>query len=105
PIVFNIGVDVETKPGLYGNINFNYRDEMPFTSDGLHTTDSYALLNLKLGFKKTIKHFGFDAYFGINNLTGTQYYAMVFVNQLPDAYIPAPNEINFYGGGSLKYIF
>jgi iron complex outermembrane recepter protein len=30
---------------------------------------------------------------------------MVFLNQLPDAYLPAPNEINYFGGVNLKYTF
>ena len=42
---------------------------------------------------------------GVNNITSVQYYQMVFVNQLPDAYLPAPNNINYYGGVNFKYIF
>jgi iron complex outermembrane receptor protein len=105
PIVFNAGVDIDTKIGLYGNVYYNYRSSMPFTSDGLNETDAYSLLNAKLGFRKSIKHFDLDIYTGANNITGTQYYNMVFVNQLPDAYIPAPNEFNFFGGVNLKYTF
>lgn len=78
---------------------------MPYTSDGLNETDAYSLLNAKLGFRKQLSDFNLDVYVGANNITGTQYYQMVFVNQLPDAYIPAPNEINFFGGINLKYTF
>lgn len=78
---------------------------MPYTSDGLNETDPYSLLNGKIGFRMGINRFSFDIYGGANNITGTQYYNMVFVNQLPDAYIPAPNEINFFGGVNLKYTF
>lgn len=105
PVVFNAGIDAYTKVGLYGNITYNYRSKMPFTSDGLNEADAYHLLNAKLGFRKTIKQFTFDAYLGLNNITSTQYYAMVFVNQLPDAYIPAPRKINFFGGAHLSYNF
>ncbi|MCB9257301.1 MAG: TonB-dependent receptor plug domain-containing protein [Chitinophagales bacterium] len=105
PLVFNAGVDVLTKIGLYGNINYNFRSKMPFTSDGLNEADAYHLLNAKIGFRKTIKAFAFDAYVGANNLTSTQYYSMLFINQLPDAYIPAPRKINFFGGASLSYSF
>jgi iron complex outermembrane recepter protein len=103
PMVFNLGVDAMAKNGLYGNLTFNYRGEMPFTSDGLNVADPYQLLNAKIGFKRNIKALSFDLFFGANNITGTQYYNMIFVNQLPDAYIPAPNEINFFGGINLKY--
>lgn len=105
PTVLNFGVDVDTKIGLYGNIYYNYRSSMPYTSDGLNKTDPYSLLNAKLGFRKNVKHINFDVYAGVNNITGTQYYNMIFVNQLPDAYIPGPNEINFFGCVNLKYTF
>lgn len=105
PLVYNIGIDVGTKPGLYGNVNYNYRSSMLYTSDKLNETKAFSLLNAKLGFRKRIKHFEFDLYVGANNITGSQYYYMVFVNQLPDAYIPAPNEINYFGGLNVKYIF
>ena len=105
PMVYNLGVDIDTKIGLYGNITYNYRSAMYYTSDGLNETNPFSLLNGKVGFRKAFKHFEFDAYAGANNITGSQYYYMVFVNQLPDAYIPAPNEINFFGGVNLKYNF
>lgn len=105
PMVYNLGVDIDTKIGLYGNITYNYRSAMYYTSDGLNETNPFSLLNGKIGFRKAFKHFELDAYAGANNITGSQYYYMVFVNQLPDAYIPAPNEINFFGGVNLKYNF
>lgn len=105
PLVLNVGIDMTTKAGFYGNLHFNYRSSMPFTSDGLNKAREYNLLNAKLGFRKTIRHIGLDIYAGVNNITGNQYYNMVFVNQLPDAFIPAPSEINFFGGANLRYIF
>jgi iron complex outermembrane receptor protein len=106
PVTANIGVDVVTNPGLYANTYYSYRDPMIFTSDGKHKTESYNLLNAKLGFRRSIStHFDVDAYVGVNNITGTQHYYMVFVNQLPDAYLPAPKEVNYFGGINLKYNF
>ena len=105
-IVANAGVDVFTKIGLYGNVTYSYRDAMYFTSDNLNQTEAFSLLNAKLGYRFSfLKHFDADVHFGANNITGTQYYQMVFLNQLPDAYIPAPSEINYFGGLSLKYNF
>ncbi len=104
-VVFNMGIDADTHLGLYGNVTFNYRDAMYFTSDELHQTDSYSLLNAKIGFRKTINHIRFDVYAGARDITGSQYYEMVFVNQLPDAYIPGPSEINYFGGVNIGYVF
>ncbi len=106
PITANVGVDVLTRPGLYGNINFSYRDAIPFTSDNVNITETFSLLNAKVGFKKTFgEHIEVDVFAGANNITGTQYFNMVFLNQLPDAYLPAPLETNYFGGANLRYIF
>ncbi len=103
PVVFNAGVDWTTKIGLYGNAYYNYRSRMPFTSDGVNKTDPYGLLNAKIGIRRHFHHLELDLYAGGYNLTGAQYYQMVFVNQLPDAYIPGPDALNFFGGINLKY--
>jgi iron complex outermembrane receptor protein len=105
PLTLNAGVDFMTKIGVYGNVNYLYRDAMPFTSDGVNKVAAYGLLNAKLGFAYQIKQFSFDLYAGATNITGTQYSYKVFVNQLPDAYLPAPNKINYFGGINLKYNF
>jgi iron complex outermembrane receptor protein len=106
PMTANIGLDVTTNAGLYGSLTFMHRDAMYFTSDNVNKTAAYDVLNGKIGFQKTLaEHWGLDVYAGAINLTGTQYYQMVFSNQMPDAYLPAPNKANFFGGVSLKYVF
>ena len=42
---------------------------------------------------------------GANNITSVRYAQMVFVNQLPDAFLPGPKDINYFGGVNLKYTF
>ena len=102
----NVGVDVLAVEGIYFNVVWSYKDAMPITSDNVYTTDSYQLLNAKIGIQRSLsKHFDLDAYFGCNNITGTQYPLMVFVNQLPDAYLPAALKANYFGGLNLKYNF
>jgi iron complex outermembrane receptor protein len=104
PVTANGGVDIFTNPGLYFNALYSYRDAMPITSDNTQKTASFGLLNAKLGYRHSItNHFNLNAYFGANNITGTKYYNMVFINQLPDAYIPGPDKINFFGGINLQY--
>lgn len=106
PITFNFGLDVATKMGFYMNATYSFRDPMPITSDDLLKTSAFSIVNAKIGYNKTFKsHYGVDVFFGANNITNTQYYYMVFVNQIPDAYLPAPNKINYFGGVNLKYIF
>ncbi len=105
-IVANIGLDVMTRIGLYGNLFYNYRDKQPITSLNDLYTKSYNLLNGKIGIQRSItKHIAADLYFGAQNITNTKYYLMVFVNQIPDAYMPAPRYSNVFGGINVKYAF
>ena len=104
--VVNIGVDATTKPGIYVNATYSYRDKMPISSDGVNYTTSYNLLNAKIGYQHSFtQHWDLNLYYGINNITNTQYPLMIFVNQLPDAYLPAPLKANQFGGINLKYNF
>ena len=80
--------------------------DLDIIADETYYTTSYNLLNAKAGIqRKILKHFEIDAFFGVNNITGVQYPFMVFVNQLPDAYLPAPLEANYFGGVNVKYNF
>jgi iron complex outermembrane receptor protein len=107
------GIDASTKPGIYFNFSHLYRDGVNISLERvtnnpetftLRKASSYNLLNGKIGFKKSLSsHFDLDAFFGVNNITGVQYPIMVFLNQLPDAYIPAPPKAVVYGGINLKY--
>lgn len=102
----NLGIDLMTRSGLYGNLVYSYKDGMPITSDDNNFAGSYQLLNSKLGYRKTVSnHIDLDFYFGVNNITGTQYPLMVFVNQLPDAYLPGPDKANYVGGINFSYHF
>ena len=101
----NFGADFTTRPGLYGNFIWSYKDGVPITSDGVNRSTSYNLLNVKFGYQRELsKHFNLDLSLGINNLTGVQYPIMIFANQLPDAYLPAPLKAVVFGGLNLKYI-
>lgn len=109
--VASMGVDFATNPGLYGNVAYTYRDPFPLTSDGLvsgvpYHVSSYSLLNAKLGYRRSLsRHFDLDTFVGANNLTGTKYPIMVFVNQIPDAYIAGPTKAVYFGAVNLKYNF
>jgi len=104
--VFNAGVDITAAHGIYATLYYSYKDKMPITADNMNMAPSFNLLNAKLGFRKSLsKHFDIDAFAGGTNLTGVQYYYMVFVNQLPDAYVPAPLNTNWFGGVNLRYNF
>jgi iron complex outermembrane recepter protein len=105
-IIANAGIDMQFSYGLYANVNYNYRDPTPITSVNNIYTSSYNLLNGKIGWQHALgRHFNADAYLGATNITNTKYYYMVFANQLPDAYVPAPKHAIIFGGVNLQYNF
>jgi iron complex outermembrane receptor protein len=119
PKIMNaLGVDVATKFGLYASLVHIYKDGATIgttrtsasgANPKVFTTyqaTSYNLLNGKIGFKKNLSsHFFMDIFFGVNNIAGTQYPIMMFINQIPDAYIPAPPKAVVFGGLNLRYNF
>jgi iron complex outermembrane receptor protein len=117
PKIMNaFGVDIATRFGVYANLVHIYKDGVTIgttrtSASGVnpkvfttYQSTSYNLLNGKIGFKKNLSsHFFLDLFFGVNNITGTQYPIMIFVSQIPDAYLPAPPKAVVYGGLNLKY--
>lgn len=102
----NIGFDVATKPGIYANMIYMYKNGFPVTSDNLNNTSGYGLLNAKIGYQGTLSgHFDLNAYFGVNNIAGKKYPIAVFINQLPDAYLLGPMKANYFGAINLNYTF
>ncbi|RYY67450.1 MAG: TonB-dependent receptor [Chitinophagaceae bacterium] len=108
PVTCNVGVDVVTRPGIYANIYYTHRDAVYLTSDNLESQQAaaFGLLNAKLGFRRSFgRHLSMDAWAGGSNLTDEKHYIMVFINQLPDAYVPGALDAQWFGSISLKYHF
>ena len=110
-VAFNAGLDLQAAYGLYANITFAHRGAMTVTSNGLvngvpFESEEFNLLNSKIGWQQTVgKHFDVDVFAGINNITNNAYPIKIFVNQLPDAFVPGPRKANYYGGVNVKYTF
>jgi iron complex outermembrane recepter protein len=114
-IIGNMGVDVLTNVGIYFNLNYYYKDKMTITGDGIvkingvntfFQAPSYSLLNAKIGYQHSFnKHVDVDVNFGVQNITNTLYPIMVFVNQIPDAFLKAPDKATYAAGVNLKYNF
>jgi len=105
-VVSSQGIDINTKVGLYGNIVNFYRGKLPITSPDTLYASSYNLLNAKLGYRKLLTaHWNLDLSFGVNNIGGIKYPLMVFVNQIPDAYMVGPRKANYFAAIKIDYIF
>ena len=104
--MINLGFDLLTRIGLYGNMTYNYKDKTPITSLNDYYASSYNLVNGKIGYQNKISSkINFDIYFGVTNLMGIKYPMMIFVNQMPDVYTAAPENPLYFGAVNLKYNF
>ncbi|MDH3711127.1 MAG: TonB-dependent receptor [Cyclobacteriaceae bacterium] len=106
---FNLGADMNHKSGLYGNINFQSVSSMPITDDNSVHSDAYALLNLKVGYKKEMgKRWKLNFYGGLNNIWDETYASMLLVNASsfggrPPRYFYPGLPRHYYGGLSLQF--
>lgn len=105
----NSGIQTNFGNGLFVNITHQFIDEIPLTDANSLYSDSFNLLNIKVGYKNQITEklrVGIDL--GINNLTDTKYAQSVLINatgfegNAPRYFYPG-NTINYYGGIKLNY--
>jgi len=109
PHMFNAGVDMETKAGVYFNAVLNYIGKTPVNDKNTYYQDAYTLLASKLGYRLPIHSFSIDVFAGVNNLLNAKYSSWINFNadansNTPAFYNPSPG-INFYGGAMVKYNF
>ncbi len=109
--MLNLGMDVTSRTGFYGNVNYQHVGEMALRDDNSLYYGPYGLLNLKMGFGRTL--FGrlhADVHAGILNLLDVHYASMVLVNAVsfggsaPRYYYPGLPR-NWFAGLALAYLF
>lgn len=108
PNMLNVGVDLETKAGIYFNAVLNYYDKTPINDGNTHFQHGYTLIASKIGYRIQLNRFGVNVFAGGNNLLNVKYSSMVNFNAdasgSPTFFNPSPG-VNFYGGASVKYSF
>lgn len=109
--IVNAGLDFSSTFGLYGNINYQYVGSQPLRDSNSLFSDSYNLLNFKIGYQKEwYSGFKTNLFFGVNNLTDTKYASQVLINassfggNSPRYFYPG-NPVNYFGGLGINYIF
>jgi iron complex outermembrane receptor protein len=109
--VFNAGLAFKVKAGLYGNLNYQFVDEMPMRDDNSVYSDPYQLVNFKLGYMKHISnHFEINIHGIMNNVFDEKYASMISVNAAsfggnpPRYYYPGLPR-NFFAGLEVRYNF
>ena len=105
----NSGLQMQWRNGLYWNTTHQYVGAIPLTDANSISSESYHLLNTRIGYKKQLSYtlsIGVD--FGINNITDTHYAQSVLINassfggNAPRYFYPG-NDRNYYGSLLLNY--
>jgi iron complex outermembrane receptor protein len=111
PWVFNAGLDLETKIGLYFYGSYFFSDKLPVNDANTAFNAAYHLLNGKIGYQaKLARQVEINVYMGVDNLLNKNYSSIVALNAVgfngaqPAYYLPSPKR-NGYGGLNLKWIF
>ena len=107
----NTSLNFDAKFGLYGLISYNYIGEIPLRDDNTIYSESYQLVNSKIGYKsKNSKKLQFDVFIGLNNIFNEKYASMILINagsfggNAPRYYYPGEPS-NYYIGTAIKYRF
>ena len=91
--------------GLYWTINWQGAGSMYMRDDNTASSESYNLLNLKLGYQQDIGKFTLDLYAGINNTLDEKYASMIQPNAFGGRYYYPGLPRNYFSGMSLSYRF
>jgi iron complex outermembrane receptor protein len=107
--IINTGIDITTKFGIYGNINFQHVASQPITDSNSLYSESYNLTNLKIGYLKNLsKKLSLNVFFGLDNLFDEDYAAQILINassfggNAPRYFYPG-NPFNYYTGLNINY--
>jgi iron complex outermembrane receptor protein len=102
--VFNLGLDMRLRSGIYGNVTYHDTDGMPISYDNAHWAPGFSLLDAKVGFAHDFAdRFRLDAFVGGHNLGNSRYYTQVFLNHRfntpdPHMYLNGPYTAKYFGG-------
>ncbi|MEM6299283.1 MAG: TonB-dependent receptor [Bacteroidota bacterium] len=109
PHILNLVTDWNLPFGLYGNLNYQFVDEMFLRDDNILKSESYQVLNLKLGYEMHLgQKWYLDFHAGIQNLADERYASMLLVNagsfggNAPRYFYPGLAR-NYFGGLKIKF--
>nr|WKN35147.1 TonB-dependent receptor [Tunicatimonas sp. TK19036] len=99
PNIWVTTIRLHTKPGFYANLSYNYTDEMPLDDGNSVYSDSYRLIQAKVGFRRSLSSdWQLDIFGGADNLLDEAYSLGNDLNAFGGRYYqPAPAR-NFYFG-------
>jgi len=104
PNVVVAGLDINSKPGLYLNITYNYSDKIALNDANSAYAPSYHLLGARLGYRKDFsKKIGVEIFAGADNIFDTKYSLGYDINAAVGRYYNAAPGRNYYAGIIFKF--
>lgn len=92
-------LDIETNPGFYFNVTYNFTDEIPLNDANTVYAESYNLVTLKAGWRFGIKQkHKMDLFAGVDNLLNEKYSLGNDLNAFGQRYFNPSPERNYFGG-------
>lgn len=99
PITFITGLDMETKPGLYAHLTYQFLNPFPLNNANTVRSSPIQLLQATLGFRRTLgERWTLDGYLSGDNLLNRTYSLGYDLNAIANRYYNAAPTRNFVGG-------
>ncbi|MBV6643473.1 MAG: TonB-dependent receptor [Cyclobacteriaceae bacterium] len=101
----NMGVELISRKGLYGNINGQYTGDIPIDDGNTLYADSYFVGRAKVGYLVNLGPFQVDLHAGINNIFDAKYASMLQINNAFGRFYYPGMPRNYFGGATAKWSF
>jgi len=100
------GFDIDTKRGLYLNVNYYYADPIPLNDANTEYASSYNLLGARTGWKKHLHaKVLMELFVAADNILDVKYSLGNDINAFGGRYYNAASTFNFAGGIALHFGF
>lgn len=104
PNVVVAGLDINSNPGIYLNVTYNYTDKIALNDANSAYAPSYNLLGARLGYKKNFcKKIGVEIFAGADNIFDTKYSLGYDINAAVGRYYNAAPGRNYYAGVAFSF--
>lgn len=99
PNIFVTSMNAHTKAGFYGQLSYNFTDEIPLDDANSVFSNSYHLLKVKAGIKRELfPGFSADLFAGVDNLLDETYSLGNDLNAFGDRFFQPAAERNWFLG-------
>ena len=102
---FGFSLDYALNNGLFWNNSLNFTDEIPLNNANTIFSESYCLLNSRVGWQKNFSPWQLKLYFGGENLLNASYSLGNDINAFGSRYFNPSAPRNWNGGFSVGFSF